>query len=102
MKLGTFERLVLLNILPSEGDFTTLKIVRKLRESLSFSEAEHKALQFKQEGEQIKWLTTGETEKEVIIGEKATDIIVETLKRLDKEKKLKNEHYGLYEKFVGG
>jgi hypothetical protein len=102
MKLGTFERLVLLNILPSEGDFTTLKIVRKLRESLSFSEAEHKALQFKQEGEQIKWLTTGETEKEVIIGEKATDIIIETLKRLDKEKKLKNEHYGLYEKFVGG
>ncbi len=102
MKLNTFERLILLNILPKEGDFTTLKIVRKLRESLSFSEAEHKALQFKQEGEQVKWLVEGEIEKDIVIGEKATDIIVETLKKLDTAKKLKDEHYSLYEKFLGG
>ncbi len=102
MKLNTFERLILLNILPQEGDFTTLKIVRKLRETLSFSEEEHKRLQFKQDGEQVKWLTEGDIEKDINLGEKATDIVVSTLKKLNEQKKLKDEHYSLYEKFIGG
>lgn len=101
MKLKTYERLILLNILPLQGDFTTLKLLRKLRETLSFSEAEHKALQFKKsEDGRVEWLSEGDIEKDIIIGEKTTDIIVETLKKLDKEKKLKDEHFGLFEKFV--
>jgi len=44
MKLSVFERMILLNTLPAEGDLTTLKIVRGLRESLSFTEEEHAAL----------------------------------------------------------
>lgn len=102
MKLNTFERLILLNILPKEGDFTTLKIVRKLREALSFSEAEHKALQFKQEGEKVLWKTEADVEKDITIGEKATDIIVEVLKKLNSEKKLTEQHFSLYEKYIGG
>lgn len=47
MKLTVPERLVLVNILPPEGDYTTLKLVRKLRESLSFSEEEHKQVNFR-------------------------------------------------------
>lgn len=47
MKLTIPERLVLVTILPAEGDYTTLKLVRKLRESLSFSEEEHKQLNFR-------------------------------------------------------
>lgn len=47
MKLTISERLVLGTILPAQGDYTTLKLIRKLRESLSFSEAEHKQLNFK-------------------------------------------------------
>lgn len=47
MKLTIPERLVLVNILPVESDYTTLKLVRKLRESLSFSEEEHKQLNFR-------------------------------------------------------
>lgn len=100
MKLSTFDRLILLNILPKEGDFTTLKIVRKLRETLSFSEAEHKALQFSQNEGKVTWRTEGDVEKDITIGEKATDIIADVLKKLDKDKKLKNEHYSLYERFV--
>ncbi len=100
MKLTTYERLILLNILPGEGDFTTLKLVRKLREALSFNEEEHKRLQFKQEDGKIQWKSEGDIEKDIIIGEKANDIIVEVLKKLDKEKKLKDEHFGLFEKFV--
>jgi len=42
MELDIMERVKLLEVLPSEGDLITLKILRKLRETLSFSEAELK------------------------------------------------------------
>lgn len=47
MKLTVPERLILVNVLPAESDYTTLKLVRKLRESLSFTEEEHKQLNFR-------------------------------------------------------
>ena len=47
MKLSVFERLILLNVMPKEGDFTTLKIIRNLQEALSFSEEELKVLDVK-------------------------------------------------------
>ena len=100
MKLGVFERLILLNILPKEGDFMTLKIVRTMRENLSFSEEEHKALDFKQDELNIKWKQEGETDRDINFGEKATDIIVDALKKLNEEKKLTDQHVSLYEKFV--
>lgn len=100
IELGVFDRLILLNILPKEGDFLTLKIVRQLREELSFTEAEHKALQFVQEDGNVRWKSSADKPKAFDIGVKATEIIVEVLKKLDKDKKLKDEHFGLYEKFV--
>ena len=100
MELSIFERLILLNVLPKEGDFTTLKIVRKLRDDLSFSEDEHKVLEFKNDGGQVQWKLAGDIAKDISIGEKATDIIVEVLKELNKTKKLTEQHIGLYEKFV--
>ncbi len=48
MKLSVGERLQLLALLPSEGEITSLKILRKLRESLSFSEEEHRSLNLTQ------------------------------------------------------
>ncbi len=42
MKFDIMERVKLLEALPPQGDLTTLKILRKLKESLSFSEAELK------------------------------------------------------------
>jgi hypothetical protein len=102
MLLNTFERLILLNILPREGDFTTLKIVRKMREDLSFSEQEHKDLSITiGEKGQVKWKTEADRDVEISIGEKATDIIVSVLKKLNAEKKLTEQHFSLYEKFVG-
>lgn len=100
MELNVYDRLILLNIMPKEGDFTTLKIVRKLREDLSFSEDEHKALEFKNENGQVQWKQAGDVPKEVSIGEKAADLIADVLKKLDKEKKLQEAHYRVYELFV--
>ena len=101
------ERLTILNILPKEGNFTTLKILGKLKESLAVSEEEYKDFEIRPEtddkGEQtgrVTWNEKGIAEKEIEIGEKATDIVVDALKELDKNKKLTNEHYTIYEKFI--
>ena len=105
-KLGTemtvLERLVLLNILPKEGDFTTIKLMRKLRESLSFDEDELKKIEFVQDGDQTRWNEKNASTimKQIQIGEKMTDIVHDALKKLNDEKKLTNEHLSLYEKFV--
>jgi len=101
MELNTGERLALLDALPNEGNFTTLKILRKLRESLSFSEQEHKDLNFVVEDNRVAWDETKDKPKDIVIGEKANDIIVESLKRLNANNKLTDSHFEIYEKFVG-
>jgi len=100
VNLSVKERLILLSILPQEGNFITLKVVRKLREALSFSEEEIKKYKFVQSGSQVTWDNTIEQGKEIEIGEKATDIITETLKKLDEQKKLKDEYFSVCEKFI--
>jgi hypothetical protein len=101
MKLSVGDRLILLGVIPQQGDFTTLKIVRNMRDELSFSEEEHKKLNFRQEGEMMHW-GKGVKSKEINFGEKATDIIVDAFKKLNDQKKLRIEQMELYERFVGG
>ena len=100
MELSVRERLVLLSVLPQEGNFITLKVVRQLREALSFSEEELKQYQFVQSEGRVTWDDKAEQVKEIEIGEKAMDIISEALKKLNEDKKLKDEHFTIYEKFV--
>ena len=100
MELSVFERILLLNILPREGDFKTLKVVRKLQDDTGFSEDELKALQFKQDGARTEWRREADIPKEVPIGEFAHQIIVERLKEIDKQKKLALEHLPFYERFI--
>lgn len=99
MELTVLERLLLLEYLPKEGDYTTLKIVRRLREDLSFSEEEHQLLQFKQDAQSLRW-TPGPPPKEIAIGGKAHDTIVAALKGLDRQGKLRQDCLDLYERFV--
>ena len=102
MELSVFERITLLNILPKQRNFATLIILRKLREDLSFDEAENKALDFQiKKNGLVKWRTEADKPKEVEMGEKAFEIIVETLKRLDERELLTDQHYSLYCKFIG-
>ena len=100
MQLGVFDRVLLLNILPREGDFRTLKVLRKLADDLGFSEDEAAALQFQQDGVSIKWRQEADAPKDVPMGEIAREIIADRLRELDKQKKLTLEHMSLYERFV--
>ena len=100
MQLGVFDRVLLMNILPREGDFRTLKVLRKLVDDIGFSEEELAALQFVQEGAQVKWRQEADAPKDVPIGEIARGLIADRLRELDAGKKLSMEHMGLYERFV--
>ena len=107
MFLSVMERLVLLSILPEQGNFITLKTTRELRESLSFSDEEQGMYKFQTEGQNVKWENMDEhgmpfTEKEIPIETNPRKIIKEALEKLDKEEKLQQQHYSLYEKFIQG
>ena len=103
MKLGVFDRLILLNILPKEGDFTTIKQVREMREDLSFNDEELGLLQFKtdEKSGNIQWKADVVGERDINFKPTANSMIVDALKKLSTDKKLTEQHYGLYEKFVG-
>jgi len=102
MKLTVLERFTLLGVLPAEGNFVTLKIVRKLREALAFTEKEIKDLEMMVEGERTKWNPAKDVPRDVEIGEMATDMIVKALKKLDDTNKLTEQHMSVYEKFIKG
>lgn len=99
MELGVLERVVILDILPKEANYATLKIKQNLQMDLSFSEEELDEYGITFDGPNINWKSS--SEKEISIGEKATDLIVESLKKLDEQKKLGEKHITLWEKFVG-
>lgn len=105
MKLTILERIMLLGLLPKEGNFLTLRMVRELREELSFSEQENKDfnLVLNTETGNVTWsVETGTNpEKDVSIGTKMKALIVELLTALDADNKLTEQHCSLYEKFVG-
>ena len=57
MKLGVLERITLLQILPVQGDFLTLRIIHELRQVLSFTEGEiaEFGLEVDPEKQQVRW-----------------------------------------------
>jgi len=122
---------MLMNILPQQGDFVALKLVRKLRESLSFSEKEIEQINFKphwrcpqcqkvevsaqvikcencgvymQPAGQVTWdeEKAKDAIKEIHMGRAMHGLCVSTLKKLSDEQKLTEQHMSIYEKFVEG
>jgi len=104
MKLSIVERLILLGVLPKEGTYITLKLVRELREDLSFNEKEHKLLNFaNNEKGQMTWAVEGQNKvgnKDVKIGDKALSLVKDIFIEMDKKEKITDELFTLYEKFV--
>ena len=99
MKFSVKNRLLLNALLPKEGSLLNLKLLRVLREELSFSEEEHKDLNIRQEDEMVVWNMEKDIEKEIEVPETLVKIIKDTLKKLDKEEKLVEDHIELCEMF---
>lgn len=96
LRLG--DRLVLLNILPSMGDISSIRIVNDLRQKLSLSEEEYESFGITQDGGRIHWKRDESVEIE--IGPRASEIIREALVHLNETKKLTIQHINLYSLFV--
>ena len=103
MKLNVSERLTLLDLVQAHvGNFLTLGIMNDLTATLAMNDKEFKEFNIKQVGAQITWNPKGTQEKEIEIGEKATEIIAGDLTKLNNlnPPKLEQRHFTLYRKFV--
>ncbi len=129
MKLTVIERLKLQNLLPEAGNFVTLKLIRKLRETLSFSEQEIAAIEFKNEWKceecktmklnlqnpkcekcgkymtpagRVNWdeVKALKVIKDVHIGKSMQALCQALVKKLSDEEALTEQTMSLYEKFV--
>jgi hypothetical protein len=89
-----------LAILPEQGNLLTLKIVRELREELSFSEDEHKTMNLRTMGDRIMWDDTA-PEKDVEIGDQAKELVGKRLRELDEKDELTMPDLLLWESFIG-
>ena len=103
MQFGIKERINLLGLLPREGNFIDMKVIRALQNALSFSEADHKDFELQVEGEgggqRILWNETKEKPKEVAIGPRARVLIENALKKLDETGKIGKGHLRLFDLF---
>ena len=102
MKLnaGVLDRLVLLSLLPDEGSFVTLKLVRKLKDQIGFDEAEIMAFGLEKTEKGVHWNPATDRTKEIELGEVACDLLSKRLKELDATGKLTVDHIALYERLV--
>ena len=99
-ELSVKDRLVLLNILPEQSSLATLRIVRELREELSFSEDEHKATQMRNlDDGRLMWEEGMVPDKGIEIGPKAANVIRDALAKLDEGDELTMDHLDLCDEF---
>ena len=110
MKLNILDRIMLSNILPKEGTFANLRLLRIVKEEISFNEEENKQLNFRQEGPQLMWeskIVDGKQvdmfpERDFRIGDVVIKLIRTELESLNSQAKLTEQHFSIYEKFVAG
>lgn len=95
------ERFALIEILPTTGSFATLKLIRKLREKLSFNEAELKEYHVQQKGDQILW-DNARKAKELDFSDFEASMIKQKLNERDTQQRLEDRHLTVYEKFIEG
>lgn len=96
------ERLLLLNsVLPERGNITTLRLVQRFREELSFSEEEHAALKFQEEpGQPLRWAKKAESPKEIAFGPKIRELIATGLMAASEAGQLTSQHLALCDRFL--
>jgi len=111
MKLTLMDRLMLANLLPPEGDLRTMRVIHELRMAVGLSAEEIEAWEIKtsitqgpdgKDISQTTWNDEKVEEVEVDVAGEKTALIVEALKKLDAEKKIGPQHFGLCDKFPFG
>lgn len=98
MLLSVGERLLLLNVIPpAEGPFIFLKVIRKLREDLGFSEEEVVDLELKKFPDRVVWNQNRNPMKEIEIGPIAAGYLSKSILAATS---IREEHMEFYARFV--
>lgn len=100
-KLNVFDRIILLNILPSteEVDRTMFGLYHDFLKEISFTQEEHDKFQITHDEDgQVQW--TNYEDKYFLIPNKVLNIIIGRLKACKEKELLSDEHLDLYNKFV--
>ncbi|GAG28899.1 unnamed protein product, partial [marine sediment metagenome] len=103
MILEVQERLALLDLLPTEGDYASLRTLRRAREIISITPEEAEVLEFKQKPDGLLvWNVEASANlaRDIPVDEWTTGKIKEMLINLSNEGNLKDMQLTLYEKFV--
>lgn len=102
IELNLHERLIFLSLLPTENNFSTLRIIRQVKKDVGLTDEEFIWYEVKQSEDAPGIINfnpkKAQEVKEFEIGEVAFQIIKTALDKLDAEKKLKQEHISVYEK----
>ncbi|MBU0792212.1 MAG: hypothetical protein KKC55_17380 [Gammaproteobacteria bacterium] len=100
MKFNVLERVMLMGVLPQNFNFADYRILNELKTALSFSEKEMKELGMTQTDDKVNWKVADSPDKEIVVGKRATEIVVAALKKLDEAEQLTEQLISLYEKFI--
>ena len=103
MRFTIRERIILLDVLPATGNSATLRLQRKLREALSFSEEENLQCKIVQTGNQIVWdeAEAAESEpKEIAVGPTMYGVIKAKFEELDKTEKLPEMYLDVFDRWM--
>lgn len=98
MNLTVMERVVLFNLLPEKGTFTTVRAVHDLRMALPLTEEERDTCGFQENEQGVGWQT--DFEADIPINVEQFRVCKEALTGLDRRGELTLQHVSLYEKFV--
>jgi hypothetical protein len=102
-RFSVLERFLLLNgVLPAKGDISTIRLLRRVREALSFSEEEHVLLNIRSGAAPglMVWDDPNAHMKRVEIGPKVRELIATGLKALSEAGQLSDQHLGLCDRFL--
>ena len=100
MKLTVKERFGVMGLLPNEANWATRRLIRDLVAKVGFSAEDHEKFGIRMDGDRVMWNSDVEQEAEFDLKGPETAMIVESLQKLDTEKKLTSEHDTLCEKFL--
>ncbi len=104
VKLAILNRVSLLGLLTKKGDATTLKILRELREELSFDQGEHDLINFKSAPDgKVMYKPDAVPDREYVF-EGIREVLVEKVKTelraLEKSGTMELEYLSLYEVLI--
>jgi len=97
--LNVGQRLVAISVLPKEGNFVTIRMIRTLISKLGLSAEEITSFEVAEVDGEVRWNDKGSVPKSVSFADAEIDLIKKSLKKLDEENKLNQDTFLIYEKF---